>query len=393
MPNKAESPKFRETFAETLRHLCGLGGWLLLSALALGIEAWAIVAHYLSTQNSFELLGYEQKPLGLDPMFGPLLDGFLGESNLSHFLAGVLVIIIALVSFLFANLLFRIFDLLEHRKAYQQERAALANMPGEATADFDRAVQVIHYKILQNAALLLLLSVGFFFCIHWDIYLNIYLALAGAYDIHQASQAPGTIQIPANEMKDNGHLFAWKLAMVGSQGLLAAMMLAAMSLELCFRRTSERFGKLCNVTGEITDGARGGDNAPEVVAAGSEGAVLPLAGEAPVSPEGSAPTTPPTHASVDSASEPLFDPAPAMEPSARPAAAPESSTPMGGQPRAEKTTEPKTFEVVGSTNGERVTLETARTNPRYWVDPDTREVWDAALRKGITGEEESHKTA
>lgn len=67
---------------------------------------------------------------------------------------------------------------------------------------------------------------------------------------------------------------------------------------------------------------------------------------------------------------------------------------MGGPTRAERTAEPKTFEVIGSANGERVTLETARQNPqRYWVDPDTREVWDIAYRKGITGEEDSQKAA
>ena len=44
-------------------------------------------------------------------------------------------------------------------------------------------------------------------------------------------------------------------------------------------------------------------------------------------------------------------------------------------------------DVIGSSTGEKVTMAHAQSNPeRYWIDPDTHQIWAADYRSELFGE-------
>ena len=83
-----------------------------------GIFIALIIANYLACKSSFDYLGYDGLPLAKEAFIGQIVGPFLPETTLSHFYAFVVAVVIAIGLFVLYNRLFHIWELLKERKGY-----------------------------------------------------------------------------------------------------------------------------------------------------------------------------------------------------------------------------------------------------------------------------------
>jgi hypothetical protein len=174
-----------------------------------------------------------------------------------------------------------------------------------------------------------------------------YRVMVQSKGISVPTDAVRSIQAWGLEYQKNGHLFAYSFADHGVWGLLAITMLAGLFLELIWHRTEEAAVRLFT---------RAEEPVSDVVTDHRENIE---ANQAPDRDEERQ-----THPGTETRDQ-------------NPGADHAGATPLPTE----------ATEVIGGKPGERVTIETAKARPdRYWVDPETREVWDADYRAELFGE-------
>ena len=299
--------------------------WVLAAAGVAALNLWIIVANYAACLQSFQLLNFETKRLADDELFGPLFRMVAPEATIAHLLAGAFEAVVAVGLWYAAHLALQIFEQLKDRSEYARL--------GDAGS-----LQIITRRIWFTVAELAMLCVPLYFTLATVVQLFRYRVLAQIQGLEDPVLA--VARIPAWDLarQKHGMLYAWSFADRGVWGMLAMTAVASLCFELLWRRAEEAGTRLFAPLEQepVTDpqGTQSGDETPEP----------------PVQPE---------QGEEEPAEE---DPKPDVE----------------------------RREVIGGTAGERVTLDQARANPgRYWIDPETKEIWDSAYRDRLFGNVEA----
>lgn len=186
------------------------------------------IANYLGCKNVFDFLGYDGLPLAREAFIGQVIGPFFPEATLSHFYAFVVASVISMGLFILFNRFLHIWELQRDRKGY------LAQNDSESA-------RILLSQIYGDIVLIITILPFLIAALMWDFDLFRYRSAYGALGIEDPSQAPLTVGNWDSQLAQYGHLFAWELASVGAFGYLGITGVACASLEFCFRRTTERF--------------------------------------------------------------------------------------------------------------------------------------------------------
>lgn len=396
---------------------------LFITSVVAVVNLVVTAANYLSCKVSFELLGFEMRPLGTDELVGGFFGTFFHRAALAHLSALALAAVLAMSFFFVFKFLFRMIDLLKDRTLY-------LNAGDQQSAR--TAVQLI----IHEAVTMLIFLVPLVGAIVLDVFLFRYRSIAGALGIEEPEVATQMFGWE-RQLQENGDLFAWSFARLGPWGYLAITALACLSLEYVWRRTVDYWRSLAEALGELMQLATnqqeqalfyGYDqngqpvydpNAP--IAYDTDG--NPNVGQETANIDGD-PRAADHNADTVSQSETispaaaatngngvvdasLFDPAPANHNGASPHGVANNTSSDATPPkraRAERSTAgasttPRTGDgdlrpVIGGTEEERVSLAAALVDrQRYWIDPETHEVWNANFRQMLLNSAAPQATA
>jgi hypothetical protein len=216
--------RFTRNFVGLLLWLMGVLGFIALNAIL-------VLSNYLACKVSFDLLGFDQQPLGADKLVGDFLGAFFSKATLAHFYALVVAATVAGGLFLAFHLLFDLIGLIEDRRAYLH------------VGDHDSA-RVVAWRIIRDLLLLVVLMIPLAVAIQWDINLFEYRWVTGASGIDDPAVAPGQVETLEEQLLKYGHLFAWSIARIGAWGYMAITALAGLGLEVASHRTSQYWHRL-----------------------------------------------------------------------------------------------------------------------------------------------------
>jgi len=204
---------------------------------SLFLSVFMIIANYMACQVSFELLGYDRKPLYADKLVGPFFGAFVSQATLTHLYAMVVAVAVFVGLFMAFRILVHILELLKDRKVYlnQQDR---------------ENAQVIVQMILWELLDLALLAAPLGYALYWDIELFRYRSIAWAAGIEDAPKATG-LGNWSLQLQEKSSLWAWSLTQIGAGGYIGVTVLACMGFEYSVRKTNENWSRLSNSLEDI----------------------------------------------------------------------------------------------------------------------------------------------
>jgi len=330
-----------------IRNSFGFMAWVVAIVTCVIINIMIALANYLGCRSAFELLNYGLQPLGLDGILGGFFQVFLSEATICNLFALSLNLSEIVGFFLLFHLTFDIYQLFYDRQGYLADEDEKRGM--------ENAKAALHL-IIRDAILLTILAVPMIYAIRWDIWLFRFRSVASALGIEDPELAAGTMKAWELQLQEKGELFALFMARVGGWGYVAVTALACMGVELSAKKAGESWTKLTSAIGEwyagLSQQNENGSNAPNPNTAGGDDDNRNL---------------------VPPAIDPR-DPPPDVVPGQ------DNRDIPGVDPLPEEELQP----VMGNKSGERVTLAHAIGHPdRYWVDMETREIWDADFRKQL----------
>ena len=372
------------------RNFVGLLFWIGIAAAALFVNFLVVTSNYLACKTSFELLNFEGFELGKDTLVGGVFEAFFARATLAQLYALTVALTVAGGLFLMFRLLFHTGELVSDRQAYK----AAGDMTSAAIAN---------HMILKNVVMVAVFAVPVGFAINWDIDLFRYRSVANAMNIDDAVEATRSLRSWSLQLKEHADLFAWSLARWGAWGYVGVTGLACLCLEVSLVKIRESWAKLLSAFDE-TDAALAAAPAPEFYGYDEQGLPVqdprvPIAYDTAGNPVG----LPATDATTAGGTTTRMK-TPVVEDIHR---ADDLSDTNGqqldqglqtnvGEPWAAlRTIDParaahgptERFDVIGGRAGERVSLDEALAHPeRFFVDPDSHEVWDVAYRAELLGE-------
>ncbi len=396
-----------------IRNLVSLIAWIVGVIASFFLNAIIVLSNYLGCKASFELLGFEMRALGTDELLGDILGALMGDATIAHLFALGVALTVAFGLFMLFRLCFSIY------KSYCDRHAYIVSGDEESA-------KIALLLMVRDAALMVIFAIPLIYAMNWDVSLFRYRCVAGALGIEDPSAAANTLKIWELQLEEHGSLFAWNLARFGAWGYLAVTAIACLCLEFCLVRVSESWAKLCSAFEELTYGSgaeeqffhgydeRGMPVYDPNTSVASDTNDRSIADQSGVSSEDlpedtyrenirrpAASMEPMVAASPDrntSTGEVLFDSAQAdgsmatqsgltREEMSNPAPREndEQTTDSTATPRVDE----ETREVIGGEQGESVSMADALADPqRYWVDPETRQVWDTDFRRQLLGDSE-----
>ena len=337
-----------------IRNSFGFTAWVIMAIGCMAINGTIALANYLGCRTTFELLNYELSPLGGDGLLGMFFQVFLREATICNLFA-LSLNLAEIVGFYFLfHLLLRIYEMWRERSDSLREMAKKIAQDKDGSEDEGNA-RLATQLIIQDAILLAIL-IGPLVCIlFWDVFLFRYRSIAALMGIDDPALAARTIETWDIQLQGRANLLALFLAKVGAWGYIAITAISCLGVEISFKRAGESWARLTSAIGEwyksLGQQNENGSNAPNPNTAGGDD-------NRNLDPSAIDPRDPPfiVDPEDDNRDIPGVDPSPEEEP----------------QP------------VMGSKSGEHVTLAHAIGHPnRYWVDMETREVWDADFRKQL----------
>lgn len=308
-----------------------LFGWAVFLLLVAAVCNLGLVfVNYFATEQSFELLGFEPRKVAQDALLGFVFDACWPKATVAHLLAAGLAV----------AMFFGVFGVIYFatRALHLVLEARQASAAGD-TLQRDAAYGYMYFEIARSVITLLPLIL----VARLDLALYRYRWAAQLQGADTASVAVDSVKDWSLGLTAHHGLMAWSAGSLAPWAYLGITACFAIFLEFRSRRLSEAWAQLWSPAGEVPAApAPVPEPVPEVPGL-----------ERPVGPGPEAPAPP--------------------------------VQPIPPAPRPEN--EPA-VEVIGGPDGLRVTLAEALANPRrYWVDPETRQVWDAEFHRTLTGQE------
>ena len=233
-----------------IRNGVRLTGWLLITAFALALTAWAFIEHYLNASNALELAGTEMKPMTQDSLLGPLFSAFLPDATLPQAMALTISMAETLAFFMISQQLFGVLGLVRvwrvSRKAGDDEQTE------EAT-----------WQLLRTALELGVLGCLLVWGIRWDLAIFRYRSMAGANGLDDAVQAAATLPSWDLQLQESGGWAVVELTRVGAWGYLAFTAAGCVLLDLCLPRLDDGFTRFMKPIDNAVESWRAGRSEEE----------------------------------------------------------------------------------------------------------------------------------
>lgn len=394
---------------------------LLFVLFLIALNVLLVVSNYLACKISFELLGTENRPLGTDELVGPFFRAFFGQASLAHLYAMLVAVTVSVGLFLILKLGFDTLNLLEDQRIYSENRD-------------EQSAQITRRRIFRNLIMIGIFALPLGFAIYWDIHLFRFRSIAQVMGYEYPEMVIKLVSW-SGQLRQKGGQWVWFLTRIGAWGYLGITAICCLSLEYAIYRAGESWALLVDALSEPfqsrveqevqpEDYDYGQhlppDNRPNIpVSREPEGVPVASQNGAGVGPgngsgrpdnisfSGQIPANVFPRSGVsampvgvsgggDNPSDGvagsqfvvgdgnngrgqtnrpggvLFDSAPGI---------PVAGETVHSQVSGRRETEAALYPVIGSPNGERVSLADALANPeQYWVDPDTHEIWSVDYR-------------
>lgn len=345
-----------------LRSFGRLCGWIIITGGALTVNVALIYANYASLKKAFELSNFESRPLGTDELLGWLFGAFVPTATVADAYALTMAMTIATGQFFVCKCAFELSTLWADRRVYLRE--------GDQRSA-DHLLWLIYTELATMFVLLALLAPA----IYWDVELFVFRTLCGVLNIVDPTNPEDAAKIAnlPQTIELSGNVTGLALAHIGAWGYIALTTVMVLCLEAALRRTANMW-KLLEVA------VFGSLQPADFVGAAVDQGTVPVSPQSVPEPLVVAPATMNGHGPGTAVQEP--HPPLQAESEPLPAASPHTSSLLVKESVA--SAQELRFPVVGG-NGEEVTMSDALAHPeRYWIDPDTRQIWDLRFRQSMS---------
>ena len=324
--------------------------WLGIAIGCIILNIIVILSNYLGCRTSFELMGFEMMPLYEDDLLGRLFGAFLGNATMAHLFALSVTLANAFGIFILTEQIFCMFSNVRDRRHYRQaiENSEESEEREENEANAQQALK----RIVRNLVIIVLFAVPIALACRWDINLFLFRYYAGALGIEDPQLAASTVTSQDLQLSEFGNLFVWSVARISACGYVSVTAIASMGFAFCLLKLGEFYERLHqSFRLVIHPEAQPGDDVDNPVQDHSF--------------------------TVQDTGNPATGGDAAWISEAATATEPVQTTP---DTISDSDTEQ---DVIGSTEGERVTKDQANSDPRYWIDPATGYIWLADYRNGL----------
>jgi hypothetical protein len=359
-------------FSQSIRNLLSLTLWAALAAGVAFVGAATVFGNFMAVVSALELQGYEKKLACDDELVGPLLCSVAPNATLAHFTAFALSAGLAALLFIACHTLFHLYACFEDRRLYLRSGDAQS----AATLARDARVHLLFLAILLAP----IIWAGI-----WDIELFKYRSMAGVLDTDLPAQAAGSIlywnAIPSGLQPLAAVQIALNSGPFGYVGITAG---TAFLFEIVIYKLAQKWAQLCapldnllaRPAAEVNPMFYGYDEAGQPVYSPEQPVAYDTKGQPLVNPAAAGvgnqgdPRDPlvdyPIQAGKDAA-------VPVHE---QPAVTGDTAHPGNQENNEVQDQGDERLSVIGSKEGEQVTLHEARRNPkRYYVDETARKIW------------------
>jgi len=379
-------------------------GWTLTLALALAVNVFITVEHYVGLRVGIDLTNLDRQPIATMSLVGPLVGPLFGDATLNDFLAATFALATALFSFLFFHAGSRVVRLLGDLRIHR------------ARGD-DDSVAEARAQIWVRLGKMVVLAIPIAMMAALDVQYFRYRALAGLYGIENPAEAAQSIPTWSQPGEGVAQLFTWTLALLGGWTYAAVTIGVCFAFEQIKEYAGTEWSTLLGQGDDLVDWLRGDNEDPVLHGYNLDGTPTfdherevdfdPEGG--PIRPEMAEEPDGPSADRVETPRAQLHVQAPAANlgasrgqahdiPSADvllhggddvDAASDENNQPAGGasgeggrRPRAPEVAT-GFHDVIGGELGERVSLAQATSDDRYFVDPETHGIWLAQYRRSL----------
>jgi len=211
------------------RNLVRIILWFILLWVAIGLTVGVTFANYQAFLTSFELLGYEMKPLGGD-LF--LFGAFFPDATLAHFYATTVAGGMVVLLFVVSHLLFQIHHLYDDRRSYLR------------SGDRESA-EILVQSMVRQAIYLVVLIIPLVYAINWDLELFRFRSIAAMLGIDDPAIAPRAVLTATALRQKYPDLAATDLALTsGAYGYLGVTAMLCIGMEIIFDKLAEAWTQL-----------------------------------------------------------------------------------------------------------------------------------------------------
>lgn len=200
--------------------------------VALLVHLWLLFSHYIGIVHSFEMLGYDQRPLSDDRLFGWVFEAFLlGNATLSELYAGAIVFALGFSLVVSCSLVTQLITHVRDRAIFLR------------TGDNNSAKNIeitICYSILPWLALLIPLTAV---VTMWDVKLFSFRAFAGVMG-YGGPETAMSLENFGTIIAEHDDKFSMGVTRFSSFGYAAAIIITSLLLEFIFMKFRDRWDLL-----------------------------------------------------------------------------------------------------------------------------------------------------
>lgn len=214
------------------RNLVRIILWFIVLGAVIGLTVGVTFANYQAFLTSFELLGYEMKPLGGDLFLGRMFGAFFPDATLAHFYATTVAGGMVVLLFVVSHLLLQIHHLYDDRRSYLR------------SGDRESA-EILAQSMVRQAIYLVVLIIPLAYAINWDLELFRFRSIAAMLGIDDPAIAPRAVLTAAALRQKYPDLAATDLALTsGAYGYMGVTAMLCIGMEIIFGKLAEAWTQL-----------------------------------------------------------------------------------------------------------------------------------------------------